>query len=56
MQANRMTQWTKLQWAQCECMVFNKVEDVWQRPHVTHLASNGQLTDLACEMSHNNHF
>ena len=37
---------------------FNKVEDVWQLkwPPVTHIASNWQLTSLACEVSHNKQF
>ena len=35
---------------------FQQAEDVWQLkwPPVTHLASNWQPTNLACEVSHNN--
>ena len=45
-------------WAQWAYMVFDEVEDVWHLkwPPVTHLASNWQLTTLACEVSHNNQF
>ena len=39
-------------------IVFDKVKDVWQlnRAPVTQLASNWQLTSLACKLSHNNQF
>ena len=37
-------------------MVFDNVEDVWQWPPVTPLASKWQLTGIACKVSHKNHF
>ena len=49
MQAKRMALCAKSRWAQRVCMIFNRVEDVWQLkwPLLTHLAWHWQLASLA---------
>ena len=57
-QAKGTALWTKLQWAQGTCKVFNKAEHVSQLkwPPLIHLVLSLQLTSLACEVSCNNQF
>ena len=57
-QAKGTALWTKLQWAQGTCKVFNKAEHVSQLkwPPLIHLVLSLQLTSLACEVSCNHQF